>query len=239
MCGIVYAEFDDNVIYRMHPETWRSRTGAPWPYLHEFEQGCTYEHVGYHLTWLCAIFGPVRSVTAFSKRVLPDKTDKPLDPAGHAGFFRRLPRFRERRRRARHLQHRRAVRPPHAHHRQRGDADRRHLPALPVPGLSRAVQPALAQRAQGDVGEDQHGSAGAVRRRRQENPPAAHSPARRGARTRCPRRGGGRRAMFCARCGAGNSASRTRPSASRNSPTRSGRAGRPFRRPISPCISRS
>jgi predicted dehydrogenase len=83
---IVYAEFDDNVIYRMHPETWRSRTGAPWPYLHEFEQGCTYEHVGYHLTWLCAIFGPVRSVTAFSKRVLPDKTDKPLNPPDTPDF---------------------------------------------------------------------------------------------------------------------------------------------------------
>jgi hypothetical protein len=38
---IVYAEFDDNVIYRMYPETWRSRTGAPWPYLHEYEWGCS------------------------------------------------------------------------------------------------------------------------------------------------------------------------------------------------------
>ena len=26
---IVYAEFDDNLIYRMHPETWRSNTGGP------------------------------------------------------------------------------------------------------------------------------------------------------------------------------------------------------------------
>lgn len=83
---IVYAEFDDNVIYRMHPETWRSRTGAPWPYLHEYEVGCTYEHVGYHLTWLCAMFGPVKSVTAFSKRVLPDKTDKPLNPPDTPDF---------------------------------------------------------------------------------------------------------------------------------------------------------
>ena len=28
---VVYAEFDDNPVYLMHPETWRSRTGAPWP----------------------------------------------------------------------------------------------------------------------------------------------------------------------------------------------------------------
>jgi hypothetical protein len=83
---IVYAEFDDNVIYKMYPETWRSRTGAPWPYLHEYEQGCTYEHVGYHLTWLCAIFGPVESVTAFSKQTLPDKTDKPLNPPDTPDF---------------------------------------------------------------------------------------------------------------------------------------------------------
>jgi predicted dehydrogenase len=83
---IVYAEFDDNVIYRMVPEIWRSRTGAPWPYLHEYEWGCTYEHVGYHLTWLCAIFGPVESVTAFSKQVLPDKTNLELNPPDTPDF---------------------------------------------------------------------------------------------------------------------------------------------------------
>ncbi|MFS4437714.1 Gfo/Idh/MocA family protein [Paracoccaceae bacterium GXU_MW_L88] len=83
---IVYAEFDDNPIYLMSPEEWRSRSGAPWPYLHEYEMGCTWEHVGYHLTWMCAIFGPVRSVTAFSKQTLPDKTDKPLDPPDTPDF---------------------------------------------------------------------------------------------------------------------------------------------------------
>ena len=83
---IVYAEFDDNPIYLMSPEGWRSRTGAPWPYLHEYEQGCTYEHVGYHLTQLCSMFGPVESVTAFSKRTLPDKTAEPLDPPDTPDF---------------------------------------------------------------------------------------------------------------------------------------------------------
>jgi predicted dehydrogenase len=83
---IVYAEFDDNVIYRMAPEGWRSRSGAPWPYLHEYEAGCTFEHVGYHLTWMCAIFGPVKSVTAFSKVAIPDKTDQPLDPPDTPDF---------------------------------------------------------------------------------------------------------------------------------------------------------
>lgn len=78
---IVYAEFDDNPVWRLAPETWRSRSGAPWPYLHEYEMGCTWEHAGYHLGWLCAIFGPVRSVTSFSKVTLPDKTDRELHPA--------------------------------------------------------------------------------------------------------------------------------------------------------------
>jgi len=83
---IVYAEFDDNVIYLMSPEGWKSRSGAPWPYLHEYEAGCTFEHVGYHLTWMCAIFGPVKSVTAFSKVALPDKADRKLDPADTPDF---------------------------------------------------------------------------------------------------------------------------------------------------------
>lgn len=77
---LIYAEFDDNPVYLMNPETWRSRSGAPWPHLHEYEMGCTWEHVGYHLTWMCAIFGPVRAVTAFSKKTLPDKTTEHLEP---------------------------------------------------------------------------------------------------------------------------------------------------------------
>ncbi|MEM8729302.1 MAG: Gfo/Idh/MocA family oxidoreductase [Pseudomonadota bacterium] len=83
---MVYAEFDDNPVYLLQPETWVSRSGAPWPYLHEYEMGCTWEHVGYHLTWMCALFGPVRSVTAFSKATLPDKTEKPLDPPDTPDF---------------------------------------------------------------------------------------------------------------------------------------------------------
>jgi predicted dehydrogenase len=83
---LVYAEFDDNPVYLMSPETWRSRSGAPWPFLHEYEMGCTWEHVGYHLAWMCAIFGPVASLTAFSKRLLPDKTALPLSPADTPDF---------------------------------------------------------------------------------------------------------------------------------------------------------
>ncbi len=83
---IVYAEFDDNPVYLLAPETWASRSGAPWPYLHEYEMGCTWEHVGYHLTWMCAIFGPVRHVTAFSKVTVPDKTAHALTPPDTPDF---------------------------------------------------------------------------------------------------------------------------------------------------------
>lgn len=83
---MVYAEFDDNPVYLMSPETWRSRSGAPWPYLHEYEMGCTWEHAGYHLAWMCALFGPVRSVSAFSKATLPDKTKEALRPPDTPDF---------------------------------------------------------------------------------------------------------------------------------------------------------
>lgn len=83
---LVYAEFDDNPIYLMSPEGWRSRTGAPWPFLHEYEQGCTLEHAAYHLTWMAAMFGPAVSLTAFSRCLAPDKTERHLEPADTPDF---------------------------------------------------------------------------------------------------------------------------------------------------------
>lgn len=76
---LVYAEFDDGPIHLMRPETWVSPSGAPWPVMEEYETGCTREHAGYHLTWMCALFGPVTSMAAFSQVVTPQKTDPPLD----------------------------------------------------------------------------------------------------------------------------------------------------------------
>ena len=83
---LVYAELDDNPIYLMGVEHWRSATGAPWPYIEEYQEGCTYEHVGYHLVWICAMLGPARSVTAFSKQSIAHKTDTPLDPSDTPDF---------------------------------------------------------------------------------------------------------------------------------------------------------
>lgn len=83
---LAYAEFDDNPIYLMKPEEWRSKSGAPWPYIHEYEEGCTVEHAGYHLVWLCAILGPAVSVTSFSKALVATKTPHPLSPPDTPDF---------------------------------------------------------------------------------------------------------------------------------------------------------
>lgn len=75
---LIYAEMDDGMIHRTAWRDWRNRSGAPWPARGEFEVGCTFEHAGYTVSVLVAIFGPVRRVTAFSHVCIPDKlTDQP------------------------------------------------------------------------------------------------------------------------------------------------------------------
>lgn len=89
LCGLpklVYAELDDGLVHKMAYKKWYSISGAPWPYRDEFEVGCTLEHAGYYLTWLIEMFGPVKSVTAFSDCVIPEKIDPEptLSPADTA-----------------------------------------------------------------------------------------------------------------------------------------------------------
>lgn len=80
---LVYAELDDGMVFRAGCETWRSASGAPWPVDDEFENGCTLEHASYYVTWLCEMFGPVRSVTAFASRQFDDKgTGQPASALG-------------------------------------------------------------------------------------------------------------------------------------------------------------
>lgn len=70
---VVYAEMDDGMVHRMPVTKWINEAGTPWPYVDEFETGCTVEHAGYVLTWLAAMFGPAQSVVAFSACTIPDK----------------------------------------------------------------------------------------------------------------------------------------------------------------------
>ncbi|MDZ4309640.1 MAG: Gfo/Idh/MocA family oxidoreductase [Cypionkella sp.] len=71
---LVYAELDDNPIHLMEFETVRSPSGAPWPLDEEIYEGCTFEHVGYHLVWICGLLGPAVSVIAFSSELIEHKT---------------------------------------------------------------------------------------------------------------------------------------------------------------------
>lgn len=83
---LVYAELDDNPAHLMQLEHVQSPTGAPFPYAEELQEGCTVEHVGYHLVWLCAMFGPVQSVSAYSDHLVKHKTDTPLAPPDTPDF---------------------------------------------------------------------------------------------------------------------------------------------------------
>ena len=71
---LVYAEMEDGMVARAPTAKWINEAGIGWPALDEFEIGCTVEHAGYVLSWLCAFFGPAESVTAFSAMLQPDKT---------------------------------------------------------------------------------------------------------------------------------------------------------------------
>jgi len=78
---LVYAELDDGFVTQAPYESWTSESGAPWPYRDEFEVGCTLEHAGYYLTWLVAMFGPVKRVAAASACLIEDKMGKDVATA--------------------------------------------------------------------------------------------------------------------------------------------------------------
>lgn len=70
---LVYAEMEDGMVARAPVRGWINEAGTPWPFVNEFETGCTVEHAGYVLTWLVAMFGPAVHVTAFADTLMPEK----------------------------------------------------------------------------------------------------------------------------------------------------------------------
>lgn len=70
---LAYAEMEDGPVFRGNWRSWKSRSGAPWPGVHEFSIGCTLEHAGYAASWLVSLFGAVDRVTAFSALAFPNK----------------------------------------------------------------------------------------------------------------------------------------------------------------------
>lgn len=69
----IYAELDDGLVSRMPVKKWKSKSGAPWPYKNEFEVGCVLEHAAYYLTWMIAIFGPVKELASYGDVLISDK----------------------------------------------------------------------------------------------------------------------------------------------------------------------
>lgn len=78
---LVYAELDDGMIHLAGYDKWISRSGRAWPARGEFATGCTFEHAGYVIGILVAMFGPVHSVTSYSSLLLADKQVEP--PLAH------------------------------------------------------------------------------------------------------------------------------------------------------------
>ena len=70
---LVYAEMEDGMVPRAPTAKWVNEAGVGWPAVDEFQMGCTIEHAGYVLSWLCAFFGPAEMVTAHSEILAPDK----------------------------------------------------------------------------------------------------------------------------------------------------------------------
>ena len=91
---LTYAEIDDGYIRQAPYHKWASESGAPWPAEDEFRVGCTMEHAGYYLTWLIAMFGPVRTVVAASAQLTGDGPAAPDLSIGtlffHGGMVARL-----------------------------------------------------------------------------------------------------------------------------------------------------
>lgn len=82
MPRLIYAEMEDGMVHRAPFAKWINEAGTAWPAADEFEVGCTVEHAGYVLSWLCAMFGPVERMTAHSEILVDQKMpDRWLVPA--------------------------------------------------------------------------------------------------------------------------------------------------------------
>lgn len=88
---LAYAEMDDGMVHKLRFRHWRNSLGIAWPAVDEFEIGCTFEHAGYQLALLAALFGPARRLTSFAScqvpRKAPDLHDAPDGPDFSVGLL--------------------------------------------------------------------------------------------------------------------------------------------------------
>ena len=70
---LIHAAMEDGMVPRAPVHRWVNEGGIAWPAVDEYVTGCTIEHSGYVLTWLCAMFGSVTQLTAFADVLMVDK----------------------------------------------------------------------------------------------------------------------------------------------------------------------
>lgn len=70
---LIHAAMEDGMVPRAPVHLWVNEAGTAWPAIDEYRTGCTVEHAGYVLSWLCAMFGPVVRLSAHSEELMPDK----------------------------------------------------------------------------------------------------------------------------------------------------------------------
>jgi predicted dehydrogenase len=69
----VFAEMSVGSVLAKNFRSWRSASGASWPFVDEFELGDVVEHSGYCLALLADLFGPIKRVQSFNAVCYPDK----------------------------------------------------------------------------------------------------------------------------------------------------------------------
>jgi predicted dehydrogenase len=69
----VFAEMSVGSVLAKNFRSWRSASGASWPFVDEFELGDVVEHSGYCLALLADLFGPIKRVQSVNAVCYPDK----------------------------------------------------------------------------------------------------------------------------------------------------------------------
>ena len=76
---LAYVEMEDGNLRQSPYRSWRSESGAIWPYENEVRTGCVLEHAPYPVSWLTAMFGPVVSLTAHASSRYAEEADPSED----------------------------------------------------------------------------------------------------------------------------------------------------------------
>lgn len=73
MPELVVADWETGYLAQAPFNEWRSESGAPWPAEETIREGVVVHHAGMPVAALLAMFGPVRTITATTTTLVPDK----------------------------------------------------------------------------------------------------------------------------------------------------------------------